>query len=114
MKWIFFLFIIIITSCTRDCACDCEKYRLERNIIALNRATVTIDTFNYYYYKKNEKDTLSDSLYKLFLKERYTDDSFTILKTKDTFSSIKKVSGITCAGTNQYYRDSFFCTCVDK
>lgn len=114
MKWLLFLSVLLIFSCKRECACDCEKYRLERSIVAVNQSTMSVDSFTYYIYKKNAKDTLSDSLYKLFLVDRYADDSFLVLSTFDTFASVKKVNGITCAGTNQYYKDSFFCTCQDK
>lgn len=116
MKYVFVFFLtILIVACNRDCSCECEKFRYERSIIATRNTSFQLDTFTYYDYKVSPSDTtVNDSIFQRYMMDRYYPDSFIIYYKKDSFKSVRKVSGITCAGTNQYYQDSFFCTCSEK
>lgn len=115
-KILFPILLLNIFSCLkRDCNCSCEKFRYERSIISINRRSFVSDTFVYFDYKTSTSDTLlSDSIFNVFMREKYLPDSYYIISKKDTFRSIKKVSGITCSGTNQYYADTFSCLCSDQ
>jgi hypothetical protein len=106
--------VLFISSCSRVCSCVCQKNKVLRNIIAYNYTKLKGDTFTYTYAMRKENDVISDSLYNLFLKQKYSPDSFRVLSLKDSFPTGTTNYGISCAETSQYYKDSFYCTCADK